>query len=377
MAGAIRPEFVERPAMSIQPKRVAIVHDWLNGMRGGEKTLEAILELFPRADIFTLLLDREKISDTISQRKITTSFIQRLPLAQSSYRYLLPLFPKAVESFDLSGYDLVISTSHCVAKGARPPNGAMHVCYCFSPMRYAWVFQEEYFGRGPVRRVLLRPVLDWLKRWDRRTSRRVHHFVAISKTVAERIARFYGRDSTVIHPPVDTTFFSPGGEQQDSFLVVSALVPYKRVDLAIRAFNKLRLPLVVIGDGPDYRRLKAMAGGTVSFRGWVSDKEVREAYQGCRALVFPGVEDFGLTPVEAQACGKPVIAFAEGGVTESVREGVTGLFFHEQTVEALLAAVRAFQTMRLDPALARENSLRFSREVFKERLKDYISRRHT
>jgi glycosyltransferase involved in cell wall biosynthesis len=363
--------------MSIQPKHVAIVHDWLNGMRGGEKTLEAILELFPQADIFTLLLDREKISDTISQRKITTSFVQRLPLAQSSYRYLLPLFPKAVESFDLSGYDLVISTSHCVAKGARPPDGAMHVCYCFSPMRYVWVFQEEYFGRGPVRRVLLRPVLDWLKRWDRRTSRRVHHFVAISKTVAERIARFYGRDSTVIHPPVDTTFFSPGGEQQDSFLVVSALVPYKRVDLAIRAFNKLRLPLVVIGDGPDYRRLKAMAGGTVSFRGWVSDEEVREAYQGCRALVFPGVEDFGLTPVEAQACGKPVIACGEGGVTESVREGVTGLFFHGQTVEALVAAVRAFQTTRFDPALARENSLRFSREVFKERLKDYISRRCT
>ncbi|MDP2897038.1 MAG: glycosyltransferase [bacterium] len=363
--------------MSIQPKRVAIVHDWLNGMRGGERTLEAILELFPRADIFTLLLDREKISDTIGQRKITTSLIQRLPLAQSKYRYLLPLFPKAVESFDLSGYDLVISTSHCVAKGACPPDGAMHVCYCFSPMRYVWVFQEEYFGRGPVRRMLLRPVLDWLKRWDRRTSQRVHHFVAISKTVAERIARFYGRDSTVIHPPVDTTFFTPGGEQQDFFLMVSALVPYKRADLAIRAFNELRLPLVVVGDGPDYPRLKAMAGGTVSFRGWVSDDEVREAYQGCHALVFPGVEDFGLTPVEAQACGKPVIAFGEGGVTESVREGVTGLFFREQTVDALVAAVRAFQTMPFEPARARQNSLRFSREVFKERLKDYILRRFT
>lgn len=358
-------------------QRVAIVHDWLNGMRGGEKTLEAILELFPQADIFTLLLDREKISDAIRQRKITTSFIQRLPLAQSSYRYLLPLFPKAVESFDLSGYDLVISTSHCVAKGACSPEGAMHVCYCFSPMRYVWVFQEEYFGRGTVKKALLRPVLDWLKRWDRRTSRRVHHFVAISETVAERIARFYGRDSTVIHPPVDTTFFSPGEEQQDFFLVVSALVPYKRVDLAIRALNELRLPLVVIGEGPEYRRLKAMAGSTVSFRGWVSDEKVREAYQGCRALVFPGMEDFGLTPVEAQACGKPVIAFGEGGVTESVRDGVTGLFFREQTADALIAAVRAFQKMRFDPALARRNSLRFSREVFKERLKDYISRRHT
>jgi glycosyltransferase involved in cell wall biosynthesis len=354
-------------------QRVAIVHDWLNGMRGGEKTLEAILELFPQADMFTLLLDRTKISEAINRQKITTSFIHRLPLAQSKYRYLLPLFPKAVESFDLSGYDFVISTSHCVAKGARPPAGAVHVCYCFSPMRYVWVFQEEYFGRNAVKKAVLRPALGWLRRWDKRTSGRVHHFVAISNTVAERIARFYGRPSTVIHPPVDTTFFVPGGTQQEFFLIVSALVPYKRVDLAIRAFQELRLPLVVIGEGPEYRRLKAMAGKTVSFRGWVSDEEVREAYQGCRALIFPGVEDFGLTPVEAQACGKPVIAFGVGGVTESVHEGVTGLFFSEQTGEALVAAVRAFQTMRFDPALARQDSLRFSREVFKERLRDYIS----
>jgi glycosyltransferase involved in cell wall biosynthesis len=342
-------------------------------MRGGEKTLEAILELFPQADIFTLLLDRNKISNTIGQRKITTSFIQRLPLAQSKYRHLLPLFPKAVESFDLSGHDLVISTSHCVAKGARPPDGAIHICYCFSPMRYVWVFQEEYFGRSAVKKLLLRPVLDRLKRWDRQTSDRVHHFVAISGTVAERIAQFYGRSSTVIHPPVDTMLFTPGCRQQDFFLIVSALVPYKRVDLAIRAFHELRLPLVVVGDGPEYRQLKAMAGNTVSFRGWVTNEEVREAYQGCRALVFPGVEDFGLTPVEAQACGKPVIAFGVGGVTESVTEGVTGLFFREQTVGALIAAVRAFKTMHFDPALARQNSLRFSREVFKERLGSYIS----
>lgn len=356
-------------------QRVAIVHDWLNGMRGGERTLEAILELFPQADIFTLLLNKERISDSISERKITTSFIQGLPFAQSKYRYLLPIFPKAVESFDLSGYDLVISTSHCVAKGARPPDGAMHVCYCFSPMRYVWVFQEEYFGRNAVKKAVLRPVLGWLRRWDKRTSPRVHHFVAISRTVAERIAQFYGRTSTVIHPPVDTRFFVPDGRQQDFFLIVSALVPYKRVDLAIRAFNELHLPLVVIGEGPEYRRLKAMAGKTVLFQGWVSDEEVREAYQGCRALIFPGVEDFGLTPVEAQACGKPVIAFGVGGVTESVQEGVTGLLFVEQTVEALVAAVRAFRTMRFDPALARQNSLLFSRDVFKDRLTHFLQLR--
>ena len=372
MAAANGQQVIERPAMSMQPQRVAIVHDWLNGMRGGERTLEAILELFPQADIFTLLLDRTKISDAINRQKITTSFIQGLPFTQSKYRYLLPLFPKAVESFDLSGYDLVMSTSHCVAKGARPRDGAMHVCYCFSPMRYVWVFQEEYFGSNAVKKAVLRPALGWLRRWDKRTSGRVHHFVAISKTVAERIAQFYGRTSTVIHPPVDTTFFTPGGVQQGFFLVVSALVPYKRVDLAIRAFDRLQLPLVVIGDGPEYSRLRAMAGKTVSFRGWVTNEEVREAYQGCRALIFPGVEDFGLTPVEAQACGKPVISFGVGGVTESVQEGVTGLFFSEQSVEALVAAVRAFQTMRFDTALARQNSLRFSRDVFKERLTDFL-----
>jgi len=362
--------------MSMQPKRVAIVHDWLNGMRGGEKTLEAILELFPEADIFTLLLDRGKISDTIGRQKITTSFIQDMPLARSKYRYFLPLFPLAVESFDLRGYDLVISTSHCVAKGARSPDEALHVCYCFSPMRYVWIFQEEYFGGSALKKLLLQPILTELNRWDRRSCDRVNHFVAISRTVADRIARFYGRESKVIYPPVDTDFFVPAEREGDFFLVVSALVPYKRVDLAIQAFNELRLPLVIIGDGPEYRKLKRMATEVVSFRGWVTNEEVREAYQKCRALVFPGVEDFGLTPVEAQACGKPVIAFGQGGVRESIRDGVTGILFRNQSAEALIAAVRAFQKASFDPALARENSLRFSREVFKSRLREYICRRY-
>ncbi len=358
--------------MRERPKQVAIVHDWLNGMRGGEKTLEAILELFPGADIFTLLLEKEKISTRIASKRITTSFIEHLPLARSRYRYFLPLFPAAVESFDLSGYDLVISTSHCVAKGARPPQGALHICYCFSPMRYVWVLPEEYFGTSALKKAALSPLLARLKRWDRLSSKRVDHFVAISRTVADRIARFYGRESEVIFPPVDTEFFAPGGKEEDFFLVVSALVPYKKVDLAIRVFNELRLPLVIIGDRTEYRRLKRIAGRNISFRGWVTDEEVRDAYRGCRALIFPGVEDFGLTPVEAQACGKPVIAFGVGGVTESVLEGVTGIFFREQTVESLAKAVRSFSRRKFDPAAARENSLRFSREVFKTRLMEYL-----
>jgi glycosyltransferase involved in cell wall biosynthesis len=361
--------------MSKHPKRVAIVHDWLNGMRGGEKTLEAILELFPEADVFTLLLDREKISETIGKQKITMSFIQHMPFVQSKYRHFLPLFPMAVASLDLSGYDLVISTSHCVAKGARPPDEALHICYCFSPMRYVWVFQEEYFGRSWLRRLLLAPILVGLRRWDRGSCKRVDHFVAISRTVANRIAQFYGRESTVIYPPVDTDFFVPAEQEGDSFLIVSALVPYKRIDVAIQAFNELHLPLAIIGDGPEYRRLEKMAGENVSFRGWVTDQEVRTAYQGCRALVFPGIEDFGLTPVEAQACGKAVIAFGQGGVRESVRDGETGILFREQSVEALVEAVRAFERSNFDASVARENSLRFSREVFKSRLREYLTRR--
>ena len=362
--------------MPTRPRRVAIVHDWLNGMRGGERTLEAVLELFPAAHIFTLLLDRGKISPAIGSRRIVTSFIQHLPLAQSRYRYFLPLFPMAAESFDLSGYDLVISTSHCVAKGARCSREALHICYCFSPMRYVWVFQEDYFGESKLKEVMLRPLLSRLKRWDRRSCDRVDCFVAISRTVAKRIARFYGRESEVIFPPVDTDFFIPGGRQGDFFLVVSALVPYKKVDLVIEAFNELKLPLVIIGDGPEYRKLRRMAANTVCFRGWVTDEEVREAYQGCRALVFAGVEDFGLAPVEAQACGRPVIAFGEGGVTESVQDGVTGTLFRQQSVDSLMGAVRAFQGRTFEGARLRENSLRFSRKVFKRRLMEYISARY-
>lgn len=360
----------------MRPKRVAIVHDWLNGMRGGEKTLEAILELFPQADLFTLLLERDKVSSAIARKRIATSFIQQLPLAKSNYRHLLPLFPMAVERFDLSGYDLVLSTSHCVAKGARAPREAMHICYCFSPMRYIWLLQKEYFGKNPVTSLVLRPLLAGLRGWDVRSCRRVHHFVAISRTVADRILSFYGRESEVIFPPVDTDFFVPGEGEGDFFLAVSALVPYKRIDLAIKAFNRLRLPLVIIGDGPEYSRLSRLAGTTISFRGWVSNQEVREAYQGCRALVFPGVEDFGLTPVEAQACGRPVLAFGKGGVTESVEHGVTGLLFQEQSVSSLMASVAAFHRMKFNPATARERSLRFRRQVFKKKLSQYVSRRY-
>jgi len=241
--------------------KIALVHDWLNGMRGGEKVLEALCELYPEAEIFTLLLEEQKISPRIRGMTIHTSFIQRLPLARRHYRNYLPFFPRAIESFDLSGFDLVISTSHAVAKGCRPPVGALSLCYCFTPMRYLWFFYEDYFGAGLGKRLLLQPLFAYLRRWDLRSSERVDRFLAISKTVAGRIARVYNREAGIIYPPVDTDFFVPGSPSGDYFLIVSALVPYKRIGLAIDAFNRLEIPLKIVGTGPEARRLRARAEG--------------------------------------------------------------------------------------------------------------------
>ncbi len=357
--------------------KVALVHDWLNGMRGGEKVLEVLCELYPEADIFTLLLEREKLSPTIAGMNIRTSFIQNLPLAAKKYRSYLPLFPRAVESFDLRGYDLVISTSHAVAKGCRPPQEAVNICYCFTPMRYIWFLYEDYFGRGVVRKAFLWPFLAYLRRWDVASSRRVDRFLAISKNVAERIRQIYNNAAEVIYPPVDTDFFSPGDDDGDFFLVVSALVPYKRVDLAIRAFNRLRLPLKVIGTGPSEEQLKKQAGKGIEFLGWRSDEELRKYYRRCRALIFPGVEDFGIVPLEAQACGRPVIGLGRGGLLESTvpwKKGVpgsaTGVFFYEQNVESLIGGVEFFldRESDFDRKTIREHSLEFDRRIFKEKI---------
>jgi glycosyltransferase involved in cell wall biosynthesis len=364
--------------------KVALVHDWLTGMRGGERCLEVFAELFPTADLYTLLHVPGSVSPAIENRRIVTSFIQRLPQAEERYRQYLPLFPAAVRAFDLRGYDLVLSSSHAVAKGVRVPAGALHVCYCFTPMRYVWDLYDDYFGprAGLAARVLMPPVAAWLRRWDRRTAAGVHQFVAISRFVAARIRRAYGRDADVIYPPVDVSRFRVDEAPGEFYLVVSALTPYKRVDLAVEACNRLGRRLVIVGTGPEDRRLRALAGPTVELLGWRDDAQTAELYTRCRALLFPPLEDFGITPLEAMAAGRPVIAFGAGGARETVvppgeGEPPTGLFFEPQTVEALVDAIRRFEVSahQFEPKALRRRAEAFDRPLFRERVHAYLRTR--
>jgi glycosyltransferase involved in cell wall biosynthesis len=346
--------------------RVALIQDWLTGMRGGEKVLAALGGIFPDADIFTLFYRPDRVSDRIHSHRVFASPLNRLPGVLRYYRNLLPLMPRTIESFDLRGYDLVISSSHAVAMGARVPAGVPHICYCHTPMRYLWAAPSDYFQfdfGGLVKRPALGLFSPWLRRWDVRSSRGVTQFLANSENVRSRIATAYGRNARVVYPPVDTDFFTPdlpGRATGDYYLVVSALEPYKRIDLAIRAMRRLGRCLIVAGRGSQARALQRIAGRDVEFTGWVDDERLRELYRGCRALLFPGLEDFGMCPVEAQACGRPVIAYGRGGALESIQDRATGLFFPEQTVESLIEAVDAFEGLPFDPAAARRNSLRFS-----------------
>jgi glycosyltransferase involved in cell wall biosynthesis len=334
--------------------RVVLVHDWLTGTRGGEKVLESICRLFPAADLLTLLHDRRSVSSLIESRTIRTSLVQRLPRATRWYRHYLPLFPLAIELFDLDDVDLVISTSHCAAKAVVPTGRARHLCYCHSPMRYAWDQFDTYFGPerlGRLPSALARQVMAGLARWDRDTAHRVDRFVANSAHVAGRIARYYNRRATVLHPPVDTAFFTPDDAASASyFLVVSALVPYKRLEVAVDAATRLGVPLKLVGAGPDAARLRARAGATVEFLGSVEGPALRDLYRGARALLLPGEEDFGIAPVEAMACGRPVIALGRGGATETVVPGVTGALVDEPDADAFAAAMEA---CRLDDYDAR------------------------
>jgi glycosyltransferase involved in cell wall biosynthesis len=363
---------------------VALVHDWLTGMRGGERCLEVFCELFPTAPLYTLLHVPGSVSPIIERRRIVTSFIQRLPDAARRYRHYLPLFPVAIRRFDLSGYDLVISLSHCAAKAVRRPPGALHVSYCFSPMRYIWDLYDDYFGaRAPrLARWVMPPVAMALRAWDRRTDG-VDGFVAISHHIANRIRRVYGRDADVIHPPVELARFRPAAAE-DFYLVVSALVPYKRVDLAIAAANRLGRRLVVVGTGPEERRLRAQAGPRVEFLGWRPDAEVAELYARCRAVLFPAVEDYGIVPLEAAAAGRPTIALARGGALETMvgldgsDAAPTAVLFHAQTEDALAGAMRVFETHehRFRPDALRARAALFDRPVFRERLREYLDARY-
>lgn len=355
--------------------RVALVHDWLNGMRGGERCLEVLCEIFPDAPIFTLFYEKGKLSPKISTHPIHPSRIDRWPQVYKRYRHYLPFFPHAIESMDFSSYDLVISTSHCVAKAAKKKKEALHICYCFTPMRYAWGFFDEYFGdQNFFLRALIREVIGRIQKWDLAVSSRVDHFVAISHHIRKRIQRAYDRSADVIYPPCDTDFYTPepDRESEDFYLVVSALVPYKRIDLAIEAFGGTSRKLVIIGEGPERKKLESRAPKNVQFLGWQSDEVLRYSYRRARALIFPGEEDFGIVPVEAQACGCPVVALGEGGALETVVEGKTGLFFNEKTSDDLRLALDRFETMTWNPKEIREHALKFSRQRFTDEMKTYI-----
>jgi glycosyltransferase involved in cell wall biosynthesis len=367
--------------------KVALVHDWLTGMRGGEKCLEILCELYPEADLYTLLSVRDRLSGSIKGMKIKPSFIQKLPMASRYYRYYLPLFPTAIERFDLKAYDLVISTSHCVAKGVLSAPDALHISYCFTPMRYIWDMYFEYFESSDdkLKNLFISLFANYLRLWDVTSSARVDDFIAISKHVQKRIRKFYRRESTVIYPPVDCDFFCPSAPPEgkgDYYLMVTAMAPYKRVDIAIQAFNRLGKSILVIGDGQGLKSLKKMAKKNVEFLGWQSDEKVRDYYRGCRAFIFPGEEDFGIAPVEAQACGSPVIAYERGGVLESVipfpKENPTGVFFNHPTPESLITAVELFERNmdRFDSRHARENALRFNKKRFREEIRSFIESRY-
>jgi glycosyltransferase involved in cell wall biosynthesis len=358
--------------------KIALVHDWLTGMRGGEKVLEVICELYPHSPLYTLLHNRGSVSAVIEDREIHTSFIDRLPLKETRYRNYLPLFPRAIESFDFSGYDLILSSSHAVAKGARPAAGALHICYCHTPMRYVWEQYGDYFGPGRANlltRTAISILAPRLRRWDVESSKRVHYFIANSRNVAERIRQYYGRPADVIHPPVSLDQFILSQGDDGYYLIVSALVPYKRVDLAIEVFNRSGERLLVVGTGPERNRLESNAASNIEFLGWQPDHELARLYSRCRALIFPGIEDFGIVPLEAMASGKPVIAFGEGGALETVVDDLqnpTGVFFREQTPDALLEALMKFRTLKFDPLTIRVHAERFDRRTFKENLKRYV-----
>jgi len=355
---------------------VALVHDWLTGMRGGEKCLEVLCELFPNAPIYTLLHNKGAMSPIIESKKIITSFINVLPKKQTKYRSYLPLFPIAIEQFNFSEFDLVVSTSHAVAKGAKVRKNALHICYCHTPMRYVWEQYDEYFGKGKadvVTRTAMKILRPYLQQWDVNTADRVHYYIANSENVRKRIQRYYHRDAEVIFPPVDTELFSLSTRDEGYYLMVTALVPYKRVDLAIHVFNALGEKLLIVGKGTETERLKAIAKSNIEFLGWRSDQELAQLYAGCKALIFPGEEDFGIVPLEAMAAGKPVIAFGKGGALETVVEGKTGTFFYEQTIDALRQAVRKANAIEFDPQSIRHHALQFSRPIYKEKMKEFIN----
>jgi glycosyltransferase involved in cell wall biosynthesis len=365
-----------------EPVRTAIVHDWLVTYAGAERALEQILALYPEADLYSLIdfIPREQRA-FIRNKKVTTSFLQSFPFAEKKYRSYLPFMPTAIERFDLAAYDLVISSSHAVAKGVLTHERQLHVCYCYTPMRYAWDLEEQYLKESGLdhglKGIAARTVLRSMRRWDRSTADRVDRYIAISHYIAERIKRIYNRDAAVIYPPVDTDAFVPSGAKEDYYVTASRMVPYKRVDLIVEAFS--RMPdrtLVVVGDGPDFEKVRAKAGRNIRLLGYQPAAVMQEHLQKARAFVYAAEEDFGIVTVEAQACGTPVICFGRGGSLETVRENGTGVFFREQTVESLQDAVLRFEKIcdTFDATMIRRNAEQFGQERFRREFREFVER---
>lgn len=374
------------PAWTQENGRVAIVHDWLTGMRGGEAVLDVICELFPRADLYTLLQTDFRMSPNIlNGRRVHHSYLQRLmgiPRFASGYRSLLPLFPHAISSLDLREYDLILSNTHCVAKGVRKKADAVHVAYVSTPMRYIWDMFDEYFGSGRSGRVTAlaaKAIRPYLQKWDVRSTVEVDHLIANSRFVQQRIRDFWGRESTVIHPFFDPRKFEDRFEDpRDYYLIVSAFAPYKRIDLAVDAFRRLGLPLVVIGGGQDGTKLRRLAKGAsnIQFFTGISTEALGEFYRKAKAFLFPGLEDFGITPLESMYNGRPVIAYGKGGLLDTVTPE-TGIFFGEQTVESLMEAVRRFEAegWKFKPVVVRERAMGFTREKFRREYASFLEGR--
>lgn len=372
-AGCHRPDGTRR--------RVAIVHDWLPVYAGAERVLEQILNVYPEADLFSVLDFIPNGERGFLQNKpVKTTFVQKLPWAKAKYRSYLPIMPLAIEQLDLSEYDLVISSSYAVAKGVITGPEQLHICYCHSPIRYAWDMQNQYLTQSGLTKglkgIAARVILHYIRMWDARTSHGVDAFIANSQFVARRIEKVYGRDSTVIHPPVDTDTFTPGGYKEDFYLTASRMVPYKKLELVVDAFSSMPdKMLVVIGNGPDFVKIKARAGSNVQLLGHQPVEVLRDHLQRARAFVFAAKEDFGITPLEAQACGTPVIAFGKGGATETILPGQTGLFFHEQTAASIQKAIEHFETLDSFSAnRCRAHAEQFSIPRFRDELEEFVER---
>lgn len=354
--------------------KLAIVHDYLNQFGGAERVIMALHEVFPDAPIYTSIYDENKLPVEFRKMDIRVSFMQKFPFIFKLFKFYLLFYPLAFESFDLSNYDVILSSSSAFAKGVKKKPGQKHVCYCYTPTRFVWRYNDyvKREGFGPILRRILELILEPIKKWDLIAVRGVDHFIAISKTIQNRIQRVYGRKSSLIYPPVDTHRYGISSVDKDYFLVVSRLNPYKRIDLVVEAFNDLGLPLKIIGTGPDLKKLQKIAKDNIEFLGRQSEPALVKCYSECRAFIFPGEEDFGIAPVEAMAAGRPVIAYRAGGARETIVPGKTGVFFKEQSVAALVEAVNKFQFAVFNKEAIRAQALKFSKKIFQDKIKSFV-----